>query len=215
MTPTFRLNIVFDGVDFDDDDVFDALADLPTVAWRAQGTVAVATATIQAPTALKAADQITREVRERVPSARPIRLDEDLVAIPDIASRVGVTREAVRNWANGTRHANFPLPRGVVGDAIRVWAWADVNRWLRDNLHLGDREVFPGAHDIALIDALFAATGRHEEAPLAVAATARVVCERVATTPARPTRTPSRGEWINTRRERTALTVIEGGLRAA
>ena len=107
----FRLNIVFSGVDFDDDEVFDTLGKLPNVTWRSQCRYAFATAVIDAPTALEAADFVTRQVMKLVPSARPIRLDDDLVSIPDVAGRVGVTREAVRNWANGTRHANFPLPR--------------------------------------------------------------------------------------------------------
>ncbi len=120
--PTFRLDIVFSGVDFDDDTVFEALAELPDIAWRSQGSVAFATAVLNAPTALKAANLVAQQVTNCVPSARPVRLEPDLVAIPDIANRIGVTREAVRNWANGTRHANFPPPTGVVGDGIKVWA---------------------------------------------------------------------------------------------
>ena len=134
----FRLNIVFTGVDLDDDQVFEALAERSDILWRAQSDAAYATATIDAPSALKAADFVTKAVMELVPSAHPIRLDDDLVSISDVASRVGVTREAVRNWANGTRQANFPFPRGVVGDGIKVWAWADVNNWLLENLSFGD-----------------------------------------------------------------------------
>jgi hypothetical protein len=156
----FRLDIVFSGVDFDDDEVFEALADLPDITWRAQGSFAFATAMIEAPSAVEAANLVTQQVVRRVPSATPIRLDEDLVAISDIASRVGVTREAVRHWANGTRHSNFPLPRGIVGDGIKVWAWSDVNGWLRENLNLGDPEEFPSAHDAALINAMFASVPR-------------------------------------------------------
>src|SRR5207342_3670811 len=126
------------------------------IAWRSQGDVAYATAVLDATSALEAADLIVRQVSERVPTATPIRLDDDLVAIPDIAGRIGVTREAVRHWANGERHANFPLPRGVVGDGIKVWAWSDVNSWLRENLSFGDSEMFPTAHEAALINAMFA-----------------------------------------------------------
>ena len=36
--------------------------------------------------------------------------------------------------ADGKRGpGNFPAPRGVVGDAVRVWRWADVDAWLRHN----------------------------------------------------------------------------------
>lgn len=98
---------------------------------------------------------MARSVTHLLPRARPIRLDEDLVSIPDIASRVGVSREAVRNWANGLRHSNFPLPRGIVGDGIKVWGWSEVSRWLHNNLHLGDSEAFPNAYDIAFVNAHF------------------------------------------------------------
>lgn len=214
----FRLNIVFAGVDFDDDVVFDALGELSNVTWRSQGRYAFATAVIDAPSALKAADLVTQQVTKLVPSARPIRLDDDLVSIPDVAGRVGVTREAVRNWANGTRHANFPLPRGVVGDGIKVWAWSDVSVWLRDNLALGDAEEFPSAHDAALINALFADTGRRQAIAAATLATwsvAETVRTSTETTsaPRRPHR--QRTSWIRTTHERVRLTVIDGGLHAA
>lgn len=213
----FRLNIVFSGVDFDDDEVFDALSELSNVTWRSQGRFAFATAVIDAPTALKAADLVTQQVMKLVPSARPIGLDDDLVSIPDVAGRVGVTREAVRNWANGTRHANFPLPRGVVGDGIKVWAWSDVSVWLRDNLSLGDAEEFPSAHDAALINALFADAGRRQSiaaaalATWSVAETIRTSAETSA--PRHPHR--RRPTWVRTTHERIRLTVIDGGLHAA
>jgi hypothetical protein len=213
----FRLNIVFSGVDFDDDEVFDALGELSNVTWRSQGRYAFATAVIDAPTALKAADLVTQQVMKLVPSARPIRLDDDLVSIPDVAGRVGVTREAVRNWANGTRHANFPLPRGVVGDGIKVWAWSDVSVWLRDNLSLGDADEFPSAHDAALINALFADAGRRQSIAAAALATWRVAetirTSAETTSPRHPHR--RRPTWVRTVHERIRLTVIDGGLHAA
>jgi hypothetical protein len=167
----FRLNIVFSGIDFDDDEVFQALAERPHILWRSQSGVSYATAIVDARSALTAAEIVTKLVMNLVPTAQPIRLDEDLVSISDVASRVGVTREAVRNWANGTRHANFPLPRGVVGDQIRVWAWADVNGWLRKNLSLGDVETFPTAHDAALIDAMFAEVRERQSLAVLMSAT--------------------------------------------
>lgn len=213
---TFRLNIVFSGVDFDDDDVFDALAELPTIVWRAQDSLAFATATIEAGSALKAADLVTQQIRKRVPSARPLRLDEDLVAIPDVASRIGVTREAVRNWANGTRHANFPAPRGIVGDGIKVWAWADINLWLRESLNFGDPEEFPTAHDAALINALFADALRRQSVAAAVAVTWSVA-ERVrSSTETRISSHVGRSaHWIGTKHQSVRFSVIDGGAYAA
>jgi hypothetical protein len=205
---TFRLNIVFSGVDFDEDEVFEGLAEIPNILWRAQGAFAFATATIEADSALKAADLVTQQVNERVPSARALRLDEDLVAIPDIANRVGVTREAVRNWANGTRHANFPLSRGVVGDGIRVWAWSDVNSWLRENLHLGDPEEFPTAHDAVLIQGMFSDSLRRQVEGAAVATTWSVAQTMSASTETRVQRySVSGAPWVGTKHERVKLSV--------
>ncbi len=159
---TFRLNLVFHGVDFDDDAVFEALAEHPHILWRAQGKTAHATAVVEAGSALKAAGLVSQQVLAAVPSARPLVAEEDLVSIPDVASRIGMTREAVRNWADGRRQAGFPLPRGVVGDGIKVWAWADVNAWLRTNLGIGDDDAMATQHDIAMINAFF----RQEASPL-------------------------------------------------
>jgi hypothetical protein len=213
---TFRLNIAFSGVDFDDDDVFEALAAFPNIVWRSHGDSALATAIVDAPSALKAADLVTQQVATSVPSARPIRLDEDLVAIPDVASRVGVTREAVRNWANGARHANFPLPKGVVGDGIKVWAWSDVNCWLRENLNVGDPEAFPTASDAALINASFSEFLRRQSltgtasAMWSIAETVNVRREtRVSPCPER------RKSWIATRHEKARFSFATGGAYVA
>jgi hypothetical protein len=208
---TFRLNIVFSGIDFDDDDVFESLAAFPNIVWRAQGDYAFATATVEAASALKAADLVTQQVTTCVPSARPIRLDEDLVAIPDIASRVGVTREAVRHWANGTRHANFPLPRGVVGDGIKVWAWSDINSWLRQNLNLGDSEEFPTAHEAAVVNSLFADFLRRQSIAAAAAATWSLTeTLRVSTETRISSYVGRRTPWVGRRHERVRCSIIDG-----
>jgi hypothetical protein len=208
--PKFRLNIVFTGVDLDDDQVFEALAERSDILWRAQSDAAYATATIDAPSALKAAELVTNAVMELVRSAHPIRLDDDLVSIPDVASRVGVTREAVRNWANGTRQANFPLPRGVVGDGIKVWAWADVNSWLLENLSFGDAERFPTAHEAALINATFAEVRERQSLTALMAATWSVT-GRVSTLTETlvKTRTAEPSTWVETARTRTTLSVLD------
>ncbi len=214
--PTFRLNIVFVGVNFDDDEVFEALAEVPGLAWRSDGQVAVATAILDAPSALHAADLVTKQVMGRVVTARPLRLDDDLVAIPDIASRVGMTREAVRNWANGTRHANFPLPRGVVGDAIKVWAWSDVSVWLRDNLNLGDREGVPSADEVAVINAHFADIRLGQSGTPPTAATWNVATIINASTKTRIFHSTSRpASWVRSDRHTRSFSVVDSGRHAA
>jgi predicted DNA-binding transcriptional regulator AlpA len=165
LVKTFRLNLMFLGIDLDDDATFDALAEVSQASWRTQGPIAWALASLEAPTAIDAVKGFTRQVAAMVPSARPMRLDEELVAIPDIAQRVGVTREAVRNWANGARHANFPLPRGVVGDNIKVWRWADVDCWLAANLRLGDGLSHPNETELLEINAYLVRLCEYLEAP--------------------------------------------------
>ncbi len=214
--PAFRLNIIFSGIDFDDDITFEALATLPNMVWRGQGGLAFATATVNAASALQAADIATEQVIASVPAARPLRLDEDLVAVPDIAGRVGVSREAVRNWANGTRHANFPIPRGVVGDGIKVWAWSDVNRWLRENLSFGDTEDFPTEHDAALINLHFSDASGHRSRVLPAPAIWSVAETISVSTDMRVLRSGGRrGPWIGTRPARVQLTPTDGGVHAA
>jgi len=49
----------------------------------------------------------------------------ELVSGAEIGRRLGVSREAVRQW----RHRpGFPEPLGRVGRAV-VWDWATVHRW--------------------------------------------------------------------------------------
>jgi len=143
----FRLHVLFAGVDFEDDHVFDALSELQNVDWLESNGSVIALATVEAASALAAADALVADVRNRVPDARPIRIDPDLVSVADIADRVGVTREAVRNWAKGLRRdGGFPAPLGVVGAASKptyVWGWARVNEWLEANLGLGDGFTYP------------------------------------------------------------------------
>ncbi|HEV7761355.1 MAG TPA: hypothetical protein VGO78_20260 [Acidimicrobiales bacterium] len=213
---TFRLNIVFSGIDLDDDDVFGALAEFPDVVWRTQARLAFAIATVQATTALEAAELVTRQVTDAVPTARPVKLDPDLVSIPDIANRIGVTREAVRNWANGARQANFPVPKGIVGDGIKVWTWADVNGWLRRNLNLGDPETFPDERETVVINAAFADVGRRRSVAATAAAkwsVARTV--RVATRTRTPTPACRSTHWISSHGAPRKSMGRAGGVHAA
>lgn len=54
---------------------------------------------------------------------------DELVGAPEIAKRLGMRGpQAVHDWRR--RHADFPQPVAVVGN-VAVWAWPDVQRWLR------------------------------------------------------------------------------------
>lgn len=74
-----------------------------------------------------------------------VAVDPQLVDISGIASDLGVTREAVRHWADRRRGpGNFPYPLGIIGKGQRAWRWYDVLEWVRRN-GLGDVE---GDHPI-------------------------------------------------------------------
>ncbi len=137
---TFCVNVIFEGVDMQDDAVLDCLELLPDVHWRSQNGVVRASAFVSGVAgAIPAVDWLVAVVVDACPSARPVRTDRDLVSISDIADRIGVDREAVRHWVNGTRGCGgFPLPVGVVSNNQRVYEWGAVSNWLNSSMALGD-----------------------------------------------------------------------------
>lgn len=50
------------------------------------------------------------------------------VGIPEIADRLGVTRDAVNQWRK--RNLGFPAPAWTVGGRP-CWAWQDVHQWAK------------------------------------------------------------------------------------
>jgi hypothetical protein len=79
-----------------------------------------------------------------------VRVDPDLVNVPEIAIRLGVSRETVRLWAAGARgDAHFPIHRTVVGSQ-KVWPWADVHAWALVQGRLDPDE--PAPLDSACVD---------------------------------------------------------------
>jgi predicted DNA-binding transcriptional regulator AlpA len=59
------------------------------------------------------------------------RLYLDLVNQAEIAARTGKTRAAVSNWVSGQRLAGNAFPKPYAFASGALWAWADVNEWLR------------------------------------------------------------------------------------
>jgi hypothetical protein len=51
----------------------------------------------------------------------------ELVSGAEIARRLGVSRERVRQWAASPK-LGFPAPEGRVGRSV-VWEWPPVARW--------------------------------------------------------------------------------------
>lgn len=135
MTKTFEVNLVLENVDFSDesmDRVFEVFTD--AVLADVVDLITISSP-IDAPDAETAAFRLIELVHEVLPEAIPVRLDQDLVSIPDIATRTGRTRESIRLLVEGKRGpGQFPSPIGVVGDAIRVWPWASVLDWFANVL---------------------------------------------------------------------------------
>jgi predicted DNA-binding transcriptional regulator AlpA len=147
----WHLVMEFVGIDLDDDAVTDALAPTDTldVLWSSSEGVATAEATVDAESLALAVAAVVTTAMAAAPEAALVRLVDPLVAISDIADFAGVSRQAARNWALGTRQSGFPRPVAVVGDGIRVWRQAEVNRWLIEALALGDDRRFPSASEVA------------------------------------------------------------------
>ncbi|MEG9224836.1 helix-turn-helix transcriptional regulator [Aeromicrobium sp. Sec7.5] len=83
---------------------------------------------------------------------------DDFVNTTEIAQRVDVSRELVRNWVLGSRGpGGFPPPHhehGIGGSKgpMKVWNWAAVNSWLAQ-IGLDDGLVHLTPPEIAEIDA--------------------------------------------------------------
>ncbi|MDQ8729444.1 hypothetical protein [Bradyrhizobium sp. LHD-71] len=63
--------------------------------------------------------------------ARVDRIEPDpLVNLTDIAARSKLTRQAISNYAKGTRKDNFPAPVARVTSETPLYDWSDVSHWL-------------------------------------------------------------------------------------
>ena len=102
--------------------------------------------------AMDALHQLLERIAAEVPALRVLRLDPDLVGVPDIADRTGHSRQNVQQWVNGERNGDpsFPPPEGSAGRSL-VWRWAEVNAWLRP-LGLDDHAVRPTREESAFLD---------------------------------------------------------------
>lgn len=62
------------------------------------------------------------------------RVEPDpLVNLSDIASRTGLTRQAISHYSKGNRGAHFPSPVARVTSDAPLWDWAPVAKWLYEN----------------------------------------------------------------------------------
>jgi len=169
----YEFLLVVDGVSVDDDrtvttitDTFDGL-----LSWnRGLHRLAISGEGVHA---MDAFERLFLRITRAVPGLRILRLDPDLVGIPDIAERTGHSRQNVQQWANGERNADrpFPPPEGSAGRSL-VWRWADVNEWLRP-LGLDDQVTRPTREQSVLIDAGLIERNNAPQTPLQVPAEPR------------------------------------------
>ena len=90
---------------------------------------------IEADSLLDAALSAIQQIESLGIEAVVQRLEPDeLVGLSEIGRRIGLTREAVRLYANGDRGPRgFPQPVATPSKNARVWRWLDVLKWFADN----------------------------------------------------------------------------------
>lgn len=128
--PTFGLIIEVTCPQHRQDDVVAALQAHLDCRLDLAGGRLLLTCYVQAPSPEVAGAKVVAVLAESAPDLVPLRLDDDLVAASDIAARLGISRQAVTQFAQPS--VGFPVPVGTCASA-RVWRWAEVNEWLREN----------------------------------------------------------------------------------
>lgn len=99
------------------------------------------------------------------------RVDPDLVDAAEVATRLGVTRQAVSLWAKGSRGDSFPHPVGFPSGK-RIWAWGQITEWAHESGKAFDEPTVPALSldEAALVDAYLArrriGVGGHAGVPL-------------------------------------------------
>jgi hypothetical protein len=156
---SYTISVACSGVELTDDvldELFEKLGDV--IPSSVDGCVTITASVDGAPDDFSAALRLIRRIKEALPTATVLRIDQDLVSITDIAARTNRSRESVRLLVDGKRGpGEFPAPIGTVGGGIRVWPWAAATDWFRDALDedLEERGVSP--QSAAVIDAGLAA----------------------------------------------------------
>lgn len=131
--PEFSFSTRVLGLDLDNPVALDALfsTSIDVSPFEADGEMTLFV-TLQATDARRALDSLLAHLANQPAPIEVVRVDLDLVNIPEIAIRANVSRETVRLWSNGERLSAFPASFASVGDS-RVWAWADIHAWLVAN----------------------------------------------------------------------------------
>jgi transcriptional regulator with XRE-family HTH domain len=101
--------------------------------------------------------------------ASVVRCVEDLVTLRDIAGRLGVTPQAVGNWARGERQGSVTFPHPYVFAGGGLWLWTEVLAWVRTTspkIALGVDEglTHPSRADLAAINGQIESARRARDA---------------------------------------------------
>lgn len=139
----YAFEVVVEGIDVEDDEMMDRLDEIEGVVLLSEvnGIVGIHLA-IDASTPGDAAQTGIHLVESAIEGCRVRRIDLDLVAAAEVADRVGVSRQAVNQWASGRRSGDpFPESLGVVARGSRVWAWSSLMPWLAAHGHAPADEV--------------------------------------------------------------------------
>ena len=129
--------LVVTGVDLDDEAALDVIgANFDDLTWHAEAGKVIATLHTVSTDPVTEALTAARAITATLPGAHVTGVDPQLVALGDIADRLGISSEAVRLWAAGKRRAGtpFPEPTGQVSagrTVMKIWSWPDVLTWLR------------------------------------------------------------------------------------
>jgi hypothetical protein len=170
VTTTFNVSLVFEDLELSDKNLGQLFEVLSDAVPASIGGVVTVTSPVAASDAESACLALADIVTSSIPGAAAVRVDQDLVAIPDIAARTDRSRESVRLLVEAKRGpGSFPTPVGTVGDGIRVWPWAAVADWFARCLgaDLGEHGVMPDV--AAAVDARLAARRRQSKQPTPVA----------------------------------------------
>jgi hypothetical protein len=106
----------------------------------------------EAPSFAEAVGSAIVAIESAVPGAIVVRVEpDDLISLTGIAERTGRTKESVRLLAAGQRGpGGFPAPAAWISGKQKIWRWADVAAWFRDEMS----EQVPGGASSAFTAAL-------------------------------------------------------------
>lgn len=116
------------GIDLNDPSIGDVLgAHFPFILWQGEGRCITASFEVNEENAPAEVLEVVRALESMLPGFTATRVDRNLVSTTDIATRVGVSREAARKWS---LEPDFPTPFATVSGNKHAWAWGEVTAWL-------------------------------------------------------------------------------------